>query len=384
MIQVCGSGAWAVTRKHLQPLQGRVAGQEPRCGPRLMRWHDESEILDEVLVTVTPCGATSIVTIGAHGGVRIVQRMLLALRRSGVLIEDALPAEETWPGLSPIDQAVMGSLPHCQTPRVVGWLLEQAEALQAALRAVIGQLEHHEFGTANRHMQALLETYEPCRRAIMGAGVALVGLPNAGKSTIANRLFDQPWSLESPAAGTTRDWVERSVAIEGLPVRIADTAGLGAAASSLEGAAQEHNRPIIAAADLLVMVVDVCTEPTEQSIGDLALRIDRPSQVVVINKLDLLPQPAIAERLGAWRDALQRQETLRHAAIVPLSAKSGFGLDELRRAIVGGLQPAGKLPCPALWDARHAELLRTACQHLPESPAMASSLLRSLVAEAPR
>jgi tRNA modification GTPase len=115
----------------------------------------------------------------------------------------------------------------------------------------------------------------------------LVGPPNSGKSTLFNRLVGRSAALVSSEAGTTRDWVSQWIELDGMPVQLFDTAGLGRSADAMANAAVEAGRSLLARCDLQIIVIDG-SEP-------LTGRTDLPSlhppedivALVVVNKADL-------------------------------------------------------------------------------------------------
>jgi small GTP-binding protein len=113
--------------------------------------------------------------------------------------------------------------------------------------------------------------------------VAIVGLPNAGKSTLANRLFGQQRSIVSPIAGTTRDWVGEQANLDGLVVTLIDTPGIRTSSDAIEQHAIRLSLQTIKAADLVLVLLDATQDERLQR--EL---IDRhPGALVVMNKLDL-------------------------------------------------------------------------------------------------
>src|SRR5262249_152734 len=116
-----------------------------------------------------------------------------------------------------------------------------------------------------------------------GITVALVGPPNAGKSSLLNALLGRDRAIVSPTPGTTRDVVEGTVAIAGVPVRILDTAGLDESRDPIEAEGMRRTRLAIQESDLLLVVLDSSIPP------DRRIRVETAShaRVVVLAKSDL-------------------------------------------------------------------------------------------------
>jgi len=119
-----------------------------------------------------------------------------------------------------------------------------------------------------------------------GVNVAIVGPPNAGKSSLLNALLGEERALVSEIAGTTRDTIEESIAIDGVRVRIVDTAGIREHADRLEAAGIERSRRALASARIALLVLDG-SRPLAPDAKELLARTDDRARVVFFNKGDL-------------------------------------------------------------------------------------------------
>lgn len=166
--------------------------------------------------------------------------------------------------------------------------------------------------------------------------IAIVGRPNAGKSTLVNRLIGEDRLLTGPEAGITRDAISVDWEWQGRPVRLVDTAGLRRKArvqEKLEKLSVGDALRAIRFAEVVVLVIDV-THPLEKQdlqIADLVVREGR-ALVLALNKWDTVtgPEPRLAE-LREETDRLIAQ--VRGVPLVPVSALTGRGLDRLMRAV---------------------------------------------------
>ena len=247
----------------------------------------EGEPADDILVSVhTPapnaiCSTKTIeanapdceVRLHLHANPLLVQRCSEWLRTAG-FEEFAPPAAAPtgaalWDAQDGLDAEAWARLPQMQTERGARWLLGQAAGLrstvqcwlaelqQAAARGpdVVAQRRRDNIATSRAVPQSPRATHavdwfaRPLR-------IALIGPPNAGKSTLANALADRPVSLVSAVPGTTRDWVEAPGEIEGFPVVWVDTAGLRASADPVEVAAGAQTRRVLASTAVVVVVLD--------------------------------------------------------------------------------------------------------------------------------
>ena len=193
-----------------------------------------------------------------------------------------------------------------------------------------------------------------------GFTLAIVGRPNAGKSSLFNRLVQRDRAIVTATPGTTRDLVTERVAIEGIPVDLIDTAGLREGADEAEQMGISKSHQAIADADAVLLVVDATVGMGEE---DRAV-MERGNPIVAFNKIDLQQEP------------LQPVTCYPQPATIPTSAVTGQGIAELRAAIVravvgeGGLREAALLTNLRQHQAV-AESLRALCA---ASTAVAASI----------
>ncbi len=167
--------------------------------------------------------------------------------------------------------------------------------------------------------------------------VAVVGRPNAGKSTLINKLLGEERLLTGPEAGITRDAIALGLDWNGLPVRIFDTAGMRRKArvqDRLEKLSVSDGLRAVRFAEVVIVLLDAA-RPFEQQdlrIADLAAREGR-AVVIAVNKWDA--EPERQQKLKALRAQCERLlPQLRGVPLVTVSAKTGRGLDRLRDAVL--------------------------------------------------
>jgi len=184
-----------------------------------------------------------------------------------------------------------------------------------------------------------------------GLTVVIAGRPNAGKSSLFNALLKEDRSIVTEIPGTTRDWIEAWVSIEGIPVRLVDTAGLRDTSDSIEKIGVERSQKLLQEADIVLYLIDGTQGLTEND-RDFGV-----SHLIVWNKADLVPLPS--------------DLTFLDNKVVSISAKTGEGLVELYAAIslqATALQAtASQTAAAALGTERQKNLVCAACDALEEA-----------------
>jgi len=185
-----------------------------------------------------------------------------------------------------------------------------------------------------------------------GYRIALIGPPNAGKSSLLNTLAGRPAAIVTATPGTTRDVIEVPLTLAGYRVLLADTAGVRAAGDPIEAEGVRRARDWADTAALRLLVVDGGAPGGDwRDAGDLA----RAGDLCVLNKRDLAREdPAVA----AWAGSAGLQ-------LVSVSALTGAGMDDLRKALTERVVTAlSGADFPAATRARHRRDLMDAREHL--------------------
>jgi tRNA modification GTPase len=209
-------------------------------------------------------------------------------------------------------------------------------------------------------IDGLAATFERGRRLREGAVVTLAGSPNVGKSSLFNRLLEEERAIVTPLAGTTRDLLEETIEIGGVPVLLVDTAGLHAPGDEAEAEAVRRARAAAEGADQVVAVLDWSRALRAEELESLA-RLDAARAVVVLNKVDA---PC---GIGLDRVLYLRK---RHDAL-EVSARTGEGLEDLRKRLLERVSPAGALRPDELFltSLRQRDLLARAAESLRRAEA---------------
>lgn len=206
--------------------------------------------------------------------------------------------------------------------------------------------------SAEQRLTALLDTCQRGKVLKSGVKTAIVGRPNAGKSSLLNALAGYERAIVTDVPGTTRDTVEESVLCGGVLLRLIDTAGIRDTEDIVEQKGVERSRQAVEAADLVLAVVDGTEKPAGAGeIFRLAARC--PRWIAVYTKRDLAPPYMVL--------ASSPEPAVPPAASVSLSSVTGEGLDRLEEA-VAALFPAGeaKEAGSLLTDQRQEDAVRRA------------------------
>jgi len=186
-----------------------------------------------------------------------------------------------------------------------------------------------------------------------GAGVVIAGRPNVGKSSLLNALLNRRRAIVTDIPGTTRDIIEEAIIIEGVYVRLIDTAGLRETDNIIEADGINLAREALNNADVKLWLMDASKEPDAQDILYLQrfLDLNLDNSVIVLNKSDLEPK------------TLNLNKDLR---IINISAKTGYNLDELKNLIINLIVKDGSLNSGLNVSSKQLEELKSCENNLAE------------------
>ena len=195
-----------------------------------------------------------------------------------------------------------------------------------------------------------------------GVSVALVGKPNVGKSSLMNALLMRDRSIVTTAPGTTRDSIEEHLHIDGVPVRLVDTAGWRDSTDEAERAGVERAQAAARGAALSLLVLD-SSAPVDAGDVAVASALDPSATVIIANKTDLGSGESDGELrslLCGEGDGSERPEM----RVFRVSALTGAGLDGLRSALADVCLGSAHRETAAVSNVRHATALRRASERL--------------------
>ena len=190
-----------------------------------------------------------------------------------------------------------------------------------------------------------------------GLKIAIVGKPNAGKSSLLNRLAEIERAIVSPLPGTTRDTIEQQILIDGIPVSVVDTAGIRKAGDLIEQEGIRRARSAAGSADVVILIADAAGD----DIRDLqAIAADLGSEkklLYAFNKIDLSGHGA------------GRPESAKDAREIYISAKTGAGVDTLKQEIKDIAAGSDFSENSFIAHTRHINVLRAAGELLEQAAA---------------
>ncbi|HEX4196910.1 MAG TPA: tRNA uridine-5-carboxymethylaminomethyl(34) synthesis GTPase MnmE [Caulobacteraceae bacterium] len=382
VVRLSGPGTAAA----LQTLAG-APPKRRRPGLRVLRRPVDGAPLDQALVLWFPgphsYTGEDVAELHLHGGAAVIDGVTEALLGLGLRL--AQPGEFTRRafenGKLDLSQAeAIGDLVEAETDaqrrqalaqldgdlarRHAAWreaLIEALALLEAAvdfpdedLPAEVARGAAPLVSHVGAEIDAALAEGARGERVREGYRVALIGAPNAGKSSLLNALAGRDAAIVTPTPGTTRDIVEVALNLAGYRVVIGDTAGLRGPKSAVEAEGVRRAAALAETADLRLVVVDAAAK--DERWRDAAA-LARAGDICVLNKRDLAPPPA-AGAVGVWAAA-------HGLAVADISAARGIGLAELRETLTARVVAAlsgGEFP--AATRARHRQDLIAARGHL--------------------
>jgi tRNA modification GTPase len=384
---------------------GKIVRPKSSLAPSVGEGRCEGDVqtIDEVLLSILRAPRTftreDTVEISCHGGLLPAKLVLDTVLENGARLAE--PGEFTrrafLNGRLDLAQAeAVADLIHSRTElalaaaneQLAGKLSQRINQLRDEMMKTLAHVEAHidfpdediapetraqlikrlENGAA--FMDELLRAANEGQILRRGIRTAIVGRPNAGKSSLLNQLLGHDRAIVSPIAGTTRDTIEETANIRGLPVVFIDTAGLREARDEIEVEGIRRSRETLAKAELILHVLDA-SEPLTPADEIYFAEFAAKKRILVRNKTDLPVKLELPELVT------------RHLSLVTVSCLSGQGMETLKDAIKN-LVWAGKLEAGMLQvmiNSRHQEALgRARTATLETIAALRADLTLELVA----
>jgi tRNA modification GTPase len=381
MIRISGPASAEILAKIFEPFRGN----HPLPPRRAVygKIQDESGLLDQVMATIyrAPGSFTGedMVEITCHGGILLGAQILALILKHGARSADPGEFSQRAFHNGKIDltraEAIMDII-RARTPlalraaaqQLEGRLGNEIHALRDQIFEIVvhieawidfpeegidpatGQLLLEKIQSAIDRTGNLLSTADDGRILREGVRVVIAGLPNAGKSSLLNRLLGLERAIVSEQPGTTRDTIEETACLRGILFRLTDTAGLRETIDPVEREGVARTGRALEGADLVLHVIDATTSLQTERIHE--------REILVFNKTDLLPtQPSLPENTCG------------------ISSKTGAGIENLVDCMIQktGLHHLTSSQSLAAINARHQALLEESLKSLQAAAVLVAS-----------
>jgi tRNA modification GTPase len=385
VIRLSGDESIELVGRYFQPAtQGKVLTVQEGNTIHFGRVAAGDRVIDEVLVSLfkAPHSYTgeNVVEISCHGSLFIQQELLQLFIRAGARL--AQPGEFTRRAF------LHGKMDLSQAEAVADLIASSSEAshriaieqmrggfsgslarLRSKLLNFISLIELEldfseedvEFADRRQLVDLMTNVQDQINRLLSsfstgnalknGIPVVIAGLPNVGKSTLLNILFNEEKAIVSDIPGTTRDAIEDVLHIQGYLFRIIDTAGLRQTKDVVETIGIKKTRERLAIARIILLVADITMAGEELNKELKVLPGDGSKEVIILaNKADKLQAEDLATRL-------HELSVLTGKPVLPFSAKTGFNLDKLKTILVESVKKDLTDSSVTITNARHYEAL---------------------------
>lgn len=348
-------------------------------------------LVDEVMVSVMRAPKTftreDIIEINCHGGIVVTNQILRLLLRQGARLAE--PGEFTkrafLNGRIDLSQAeAVMDLIRAKTDQAAEMALGQLDGelsrrikklrqeLLEALAEVEVNIDYPEYDDAEvmtthlmkekakivrKKIEELLDSAQQGKILREGLTTAIIGRPNVGKSSLLNFLLKEDKAIVTSVAGTTRDIIEEYVNLNGVPLKLIDTAGIRETEDEVEKIGVARSRKALKAADLILLVLNQ-SEALQPEDIELLEATQGTKRIVLLNKTDL-PSRMEMEQLKQWIDP---------ALLLPISVLTKNGLEKLAKKITNLFfaGQVGEKDATYISNIRHIRLLEEAQEALDD------------------
>ncbi len=350
IVRISGSDAIKIADSLFVPNRGKALAERKSNTISYGKIVYQGEVCDEVLVSIMKAPNTytceNVAEINCHGGIRAVTAVLEAVLKSGARLAE--PGEFTkrafLNGRIDLTQAeAVIDIINAKTDRSKEAALKRLEGklsakikslreeillLIANIEAAIDYPEHDdETMTYETVAEGAKKAVASIESLIKGADVGkiykegiktvILGRPNVGKSSLLNNIIDEERAIVTDIPGTTRDVLEEMISINGIPLKLIDTAGIRNTDNVIEKIGVEKSRKLASEADLVLLVLDGSRQLSQEDRELIDLSADK-KRIVLVNKIDLEQQISLDEI-----------KSLTDSEPVNISAKHDKGIEDL-------------------------------------------------------
>jgi len=358
VIKISGEQALSILKKIFKPFKPREEFESHRLYYGFIVNPEDGKVIDEVLAVYMkkPRSYTKedVVEIYAHSGYYILKKILELVLLAG--------ARAAQPGEFTLRAYLNGRIDLSQAEAIQELISAKTEtALSLALNNLLGKLSEKINLLKNQLMEILVQvesaidfpeedieimqpeelsakikdeilpvidklikSYEEGKIYKEGINLVIAGKPNVGKSSLMNALLKEERAIVTPIPGTTRDFLEEEATIEGLPVKLIDTAGLRETEDIVEKIGVERAKKKFREADLILFLVDISESPSEEDYR-IYQEVKKFPHLVILNKIDIQPN-----YLKEWKNKFSEWGVEEYLEI---SVKDEINLDKLSKKI---------------------------------------------------
>ncbi len=369
MIRISGPDAIGITSHIFRVAKGKSLENTASHRLRFGYIYDGERLVDEVLVSVfrSPKSYTGeeMVEISCHGSYYIQQEILMLLVSSG--------AKLAKPGQFSQRAFLNGKMDLAQAEAVADLISSETEAshrvalqqmkggfskelsqMRSSLLEIVSLMEleldfsEEDVEFADRthlkellikvkdHLSSLIDSFRLGNVIKNGIPIAIAGATNTGKSTLLNLLLKEERSIVSDIHGTTRDYIEGHINIDGVGFRFIDTAGIRETKETIEMIGIERSYEKIKSASVIILMLDAeRPDNFNQGISQLSSVIERERQrlIILLNKCDQLQDNKVSDFINEINTICER-DSLDKIALIPTSAKTATGIDSLKESLL--------------------------------------------------
>uniref|UniRef100_A0A7V5XFN0 tRNA modification GTPase MnmE n=1 Tax=Thermodesulfobacterium geofontis TaxID=1295609 RepID=A0A7V5XFN0_9BACT len=358
VIKISGESSLSILKKIFRPFKSRSEFESHKLYYGFIVDPKDEKVIDEVLVVYMKKPKTytreDVVEIYAHSGYYILKKILELVLKEGA--RPALPGEFT------LRAYLNGRIDLSQAEAIQELVSAKTEtALNLALNTLLGKLSGKVNALRNELLEILvlvesaidfpeedieimkpdqlsqkikekilpvieelIKNYEEGKIYKEGISLVIAGKPNVGKSSLMNTLLKEERAIVTPIPGTTRDFLEEEANIEGLPVKLIDTAGLRETEDIVEKIGVERAKKKFKEADLIMFLVDVSEHPSYEDYK-IYQEVKNFPHLVILNKIDIQPN-----HIKEWKEELLKWGI---DEILEISVKENINLDKLCKKI---------------------------------------------------
>lgn len=351
IVRMSGKECFDILDKFFKPISDKpIKGYSIKYG----KIYDNNEVVDEVLVSyfIGPKSYTTenMCEINSHGGIVVMREILELCLKNGA--ELAKPGEFTkrafLNGRIDLSQAesvidIINAKSNREAlegmKQLEGFLAEEINKIKKELLKLMANIEvsidYPEYDTPEVIEEEILKTIENSINKLNkleksfdngklikeGIKTAIIGRPNAGKSSLLNAILKEERAIVTEYEGTTRDTIEEYVNINGITLKLIDTAGIRTTQNEIEKIGIEKSKKMAKEADLVIYIIDASKDLNEDD--EEILNIVTPKKtIIILNKLDLVP------KIDKKTEIIKNFEN-----VIKISALKKEGIDDLYNKI---------------------------------------------------